>query len=166
MILREMKYYPITERNLVLNLVPGSCPKVLIAGRIPTKQKLQEQPEDPMKPNTRTESKCISFTEPHRFTFLILLHNYLYLFTYCHCMNHSLCWISDASQSSLSIPWVKNSPFELKGVIYLWVYMLHLKSSSIIVNKSHLMAEELALAVQITILRSSYISPKCSFFFF
>lgn len=63
-ILREMKYYPTTERNLVLNLVPGNCPEVLIAGRSPTKQTLQELPEDLMKPNTRTESQCISFTEP------------------------------------------------------------------------------------------------------
>lgn len=98
MILLEMKSYPITEWNQVLNLVRGSCPKVLIADRIPTKQTLQRQPDDPTRPNTRMESQCINFTEPHFFSqfgfiFLIHLHTCLYFVTHCHCMNCSLYWI-------------------------------------------------------------------------
>ncbi|KAE8652842.1 hypothetical protein Csa_022699 [Cucumis sativus] len=58
---------PRTEWNQALNLVLGSCPKVLIANRFPTKQTQQRQADNPTRPNTRMESQCVNFTEPHFF---------------------------------------------------------------------------------------------------
>lgn len=70
MILLEVKLYPRTEWNQALNLVLGSCPRVLIADRIPTKQTPQRQADNPTRPNTHMESQCINFNEHHFFTSL------------------------------------------------------------------------------------------------